>query len=341
MGGRKQCVIASYDYLDLDVYWNARLFYQSMGYRVRLGCSASNADLLVVLRGSPKEVDTGFRGVIHVYSYVGVPQEDCREHFPNAGRIFLISLVPPERLSPNVIHVEGYLPVIPGLWFTSLSKADGHGRPVHISNYKEIGGDRYQEELLQLARSGDVDVYGSGWSRHGVNTGRISHWQANLLLARSPCCFGLMYPHQRGLTLSGRMWQAPLQGCYVITEQGTNIIRAPGVVEVGSFLESPFPHRMYPSSRENLRREAAGFWIQATERLAHDLRLAQRESVPQRARTRGRILISRGEMLAMHLSARLSRELNRFRAWGKILLVKGGRLLRGAAASPDDRTTGG
>lgn len=341
MGGSKQCVIASYDYLDLDVYWNARLFYQSMGYRVRLGSSAWKADLLVVLRGSPREVDTDFRGVIHVYHYVAEPQEDCREHFPNAARIFLISLIRPERLSPDVIHVEGYLPVIPDLWFTSLSKAHRHSRPVHISNYKEIGGDRYQEELLQLARRGDIDVYGSGWSRHGVETGRISHWQANLLLARSPWCFGLMYPHQRGLTLSGRMWQAPLQGCYVITEQGTNIIRAPGVVEVASFLQSPFPNGMPPGSRENLRREAAGFWIQATERLAHDLRLAQGGRVPRRSRTRGRILISRAEILVMHLSARLSRELNRFRAWGKILLAKAGRLLRGAGGSSDDRTAGG
>jgi len=201
---------------------------------------------------------------------------------------------------------------------------------VHISNFKEIGTDHYQDELLELARRGDLLVYGSGWSRHGVETGRISHWQANTILARSPWCYGFMYPHQRGVTLSGRMWQAPLHGCFVISELGTNITRAPGVMEARSFLEPPFPRGLPPGSRERLRREASAFWIRATDRLARDLGCVdQPDASPLLRPSRWMILQGRGEMLTLHLTTLLSRERNRLLAWWQILRQRMGRTLRG------------
>lgn len=322
-------MIMSYDYLDYDVYWNAKLFYRALGYEVRLGGDTSGVDLLVVLRGNPRGVDPVFNGEVHVYHYVAEPQAACSQEFPNASRIILISLIRPNDLPPDVIYVKGYLPVIPELWCVRQPQPARQEQPVHISNFKEIGTDHYQDELLELARQGDLLVYGSGWSRHGVETGRISHWQANTILARSPWCYGFMYPHQRGVTLSGRMWQAPLHGCFVISELGTNITRAPGVIEACSFLEPPFPCGLPADSRERLRREASAFWIHATDRLARELGFVDRAGSSPLRPSRWMILQSRGEMLSLHLTTLLSRERNRLRAWRQILWQVMGRYLRG------------
>ena len=34
MASQKRCNILSYDYLDIDVFWNVKLFYQAAGYQV-------------------------------------------------------------------------------------------------------------------------------------------------------------------------------------------------------------------------------------------------------------------------------------------------------------------
>jgi hypothetical protein len=33
MPSQKRCNILSYDYLDIDVFWNIKLFYKAAGYR--------------------------------------------------------------------------------------------------------------------------------------------------------------------------------------------------------------------------------------------------------------------------------------------------------------------
>ena len=117
--------------------------------------------------------------------------------------------------------VRGYLPIIPELWqekpFRKL-----RGRPLHISNYKPINNDAYQLDLVRLAQNHLIRVFGNKWDQADIPAHGVSYWQANRIIAKAFSCYGLMYPYQRGTTLSGRMWQAPLNGCFVITEVGTN-----------------------------------------------------------------------------------------------------------------------
>lgn len=267
---RKNCCVMSFDYLDLDVWLNIRRFYRSAGYRVTTNQYRENADLLVILRGHPCEDARRHPGRVHVYDYVKELKIDWREALPSASDIIVISIEPPS-CTAGVNWVCGYLPVYPCLWQKRL--AGKSARPVHISNFKPMGEDHYQRELLELVRTGVVRVFGGRWERVGVQARSLSHWQANRMLAASSHCYGLMYPYQRGQTLSGRMWQAPINGCFVISEAGTNILCCPGIIEVENFDGVAPPSAISPDSCRALSHQARDFWTGATAGLADDLKL--------------------------------------------------------------------
>jgi len=267
---QKHCCVMSYDYLDLDVWLNIRCFYRAAGYRVTTNRCPERADLIVILRGHPCEDAQRHEGPVHVFDYVKELKIDWREALPSASEITLISIEPPP-CTAGVNWVCGYLPVYPSLWQKRLGAKSA--RPVHISNFKPMGEDHYQKELLELVRHGVVRVFGGRWERVGIRARSLSHWQANRMLAASSQCYGLMYPYQRGRTLSGRMWQAPINGCYVISEAGTNILNCPGILEVECF-DGRLPATVIaPDSCLRLARQARAFWSEATAALADDLGL--------------------------------------------------------------------
>jgi hypothetical protein len=270
----RQCRILSIDFQDLDVIWNVRLFYQAAGFSVSSEArnTSVSADLLVVLRGNPGLTHREHRGLVHVYDYVKELQVDWQACFPHAREIRLISLFRPPSLAPGIRWVEGYLPVIPEFWqLTPFRKREG--RPLHIANFKPMGDDPYQQDLATLARRELIRVHGANWDRLDLRTQGLSYLEANRLLAESWCCYGLMYPYQRGRTLSGRMWQAPLHGCVVISEKGTNPLGLPGILEVEGF--GPQTLLSVRSLRECLavRDAASRYWRDATRRLADHLDL--------------------------------------------------------------------
>jgi hypothetical protein len=307
----RRCHILSIDFQDLDVIWNVRLFYLAAGFSV--SCNRPNApqtaDLLVVLRGNPGLTLREHRGVVHVYDYVKELQVDWRACFPEAREIRLISLFRPPTLAPGIRWVQGYLPVVPEFWQqTPFRKKEG--RPLHIANFKPLGDDPYQRDLALLARRKLVRVHGANWDRLDLRTHGLSYVEANRLLAGAWCCYGLMYPYQRGTTLSGRMWQAPLHGCLVISEKGTNPLGLPGIFEVERF--GPETLLSVTSIREcrQIRDAATRHWRDATSRLAEQLELpAWSGPSPVHLAT------CRRSMLAQHLRVVWQRRLQRMAGW--------------------------
>jgi hypothetical protein len=269
---KPSCRIISSDYLDRDVYLNVRGFYEAAGFRL-LESADGDPDLLVVLRGDNGTEAQDFRGPIHLYDYVREYTVDWARRFPAASSITLISLVAPPAppADPRLRHVRCYLPVIPELWTSGAPRR--RGGPVHVSNYKRMPGDRFQEELLALIHSGLIGVHGGRWELVGVRARPLSYRQANRLIASSSCCFGLMWPYQRGTTLSGRMWQAPLNGCFVLSEPGTNVLACPGVIECQHFDTGTAALTFSSEHCEALAREAAAFWRGHTEEIAAALGL--------------------------------------------------------------------
>ncbi len=304
---KPSCRIVSSDYLDRDVYLNICGFYEAAGFQL-LEAAPGDPDLLVVLRGDNGTADQDFAGPIHLYDYVREYRVDWARRYPRALSIALVSLGEPPQgpADPRLHHVRAYLPVIPELW-TCPSPAL-RGGPVHVSNYKRMPGDPFQEQLLALIRSGRVAVHGGRWELVGVRTRPLSYRQANRLIAASTSCFGLMWPYQRGTTLSGRMWQAPLNGCFVFSEPGTDLLGCPGVIERPQF-DAATASLPFSSERcDALAQEAATFWRRHTEMIASALDLAL-QLEPDGAsirRLRRRLLVWDLEFRLQQLQARLA-----------------------------------
>jgi len=271
MKHKLRCNILSFDYLDFDVFLNIRIFYSLAGYRISSHHSYHSSSLLVVLRGTPNRIYSEFTGILHVYDYVREFKVNYRDFFPNASFIYRISLE--ELCHDNSFDklVYGYIPVIPSLWLHFHPTHQKNQHPIHISNYKPIATDHFQQQLVALIQQKSVSVYGAKWDRINIQASPLSYFSANILLAKSLVCFGLMYPYQRGSSLSGRMWQAPIQGCQVISEAGTNIYHCPGVLEVDDFnLGLTFVNE----DPVNLSNQAVHFWTGKTVYLARELDLS-------------------------------------------------------------------
>lgn len=233
------------------------------------GKNLARCDLLVFFRGIPDRIYSEFSGVIHFYDYVCEHELDLHTYFPNASEILVVSIHKEDKIRSKSKAVYGYLPVIPNLWQFKLPFARRETTPVHISNYKPLVEDPYQKQLVSLIQSDRIHVFGGKWDRLKIMTRPLSYIEANLRLAGSKSCYGLMYPYQRGRSLSGRMWQGPIQGCVVISEEKTNLFSCPGVIEVSRF-DQEIP---ISSSSIEIANKSADFWIEKTSQLAEDLNL--------------------------------------------------------------------
>jgi hypothetical protein len=271
MPANKNCCFLFFDYTDYDVFLNARIFYRLAGYNLTSSKKLLQSDLLVIFRGIPDAIYSEYRGVIHVYDYVCEHKYNIREYFPNASSILVVSIH--QHLSNESWSrpIYGYLPVIPSLWQFRLPFTRRSSTPIHVSNYKPLIDDAYQDQLIALAKSGKMRIYGGKWDRVEIKAHPLSYLAANLKLAESYICYGLMYPYQRGKSLSGRMWQAPIQGCLVVSEKSTNPFFCPGVLEVSDFNVLP-PSSLLHHPIE-LAKEATIFWMEKTEQLESDLNL--------------------------------------------------------------------
>jgi hypothetical protein len=292
MSAKKNCCLLSFDYVDFDVFLNARIFYRLAGYHIVSPDNFSICDLIVVFRGIPPCTYIEYSGEIHFYDYVCEHRIKVSDYFPNATSITVITIDTSVHESPLINTVYGYLPVFPRLWQFSLPFAKKSTIPIHVSNYKPLIDDSFQVELITLIRAGKIRVYGAKWDRIQVKARSLSYLSANLKLASASCCYGLMYPYQRGKSLSGRMWQAPIHGCIVISENNTNIFSCPGVFEVAHFNDFLLTKEI---SSSELAREATSFWSEKTKCLAADLKLSLNlNSLPRE------IVYSRFLMLCQH-----------------------------------------
>jgi hypothetical protein len=271
MTSKNQCCLLSFDYLDYDVFLNVRTFYRLAGYEISANDNLSVFQLVIVLRGLPPRVFNEYFGPIHYYDYVREHSYDIYKYFPNASRIYHVTIESFDNNKSDYKYIYGYLPVIPSIWQFSLPSYRRNSTPIHISNYKPLENDLYQAQLIDLIKLGKIKVYGAKWDRIKISTIPLSYLSSNLRLSRSVTCYGLMYPYQRGKSLSGRMWQAPIQGCLVISEDNTNPFHCPGVIEVESFSNKPEGIKV---DANQVAYEASQFWLNKTICLAKDLDLA-------------------------------------------------------------------
>lgn len=266
-------LILATDGLDIDVYKNIKYFYEACGYEIHLKATKlKQIDIIVYLRGEISTPDFNYTGIVHIYDYVKNVQNNWVKIFPNASKIFLISLNTSQDnyKTKEITCIEAFLPIIPVLWVNRNSKKKLI--PIHISHYKKGIINKYQDELVKLAEGKHIKIYGKRWELNNIIVKSISLSESNKKFRDSLFCFGLMYDYQIGNTLSGRMWQAPLNGCYVFTELGSNVLNCPGVIEVDSYLKTIEQIKSEKYSKLNVN-DVTRFWNNHTSFIANELGL--------------------------------------------------------------------
>ncbi len=281
----RRCNIVGFDGFDECIGEMAALFYRMAGYKVTLSNQPVNCDLLVILRGEPPN-DSCLPEVtadVHVYNYVSHLVPRYTQWLRNRKHRVIVphlAYLPTGYLEENGISsvVLSFPPVIPDLWFR---KQDAQGRIpglVHVGNYKGahgIEGDSQQAGFVNFVKSSDVLVYGSGWelilpSKRCL--GKLAMDKVPDVYSRYHQAVGLMYPIQRGYTISGRFFQAPLSGCSVLTEAIPLHSTPPGLILV-DWSESTSALVRVSKAEEGLEERAYLYWRKSTEGLACELGL--------------------------------------------------------------------
>lgn len=279
---RGRCVIVGLGGFDPDVLANLALFYGACGYETKIADTPVDCDLLIIQRGTYTDVAFEVRAdACHIYDYAAIGTSDLHQCFPLISTPVVIASG--HGASGKTVPgraIRSFHPVIPALWRADLSGAEI--KPsfefVHVGHRKpNPDGDERLRELDSIARSGACDFWGNGWKAAAPNGAHI-HGDASLhqcqgIYRRARLALGVMYPFQRGRTISGRMWQAPLNGCTVISECSAPDIPLPGVFTCGDFMaviKSPPP----AARRAALIEECSEYWSAATTRLARELGLS-------------------------------------------------------------------
>jgi hypothetical protein len=267
----KKCCIVGVDGYDVDALANMYAFYEGCGYSVVASRVPLPADLVVIQRGNGKS-NIEFPIVpeaIHIYDYVRHGTSSYLTVVPKQSKTYVISPIDVGSCGNPISNnwIRGFYPVVPDLWMKDLSQSKVEYSLVHLG-HKKPQDDEFQESLAALVLAGSVDVWGRGWSGplNKVH-GPISLHECSGIYRRSMNALGVMYGAQRWNSLSGRMWQGPLNGCGVYSESIAPTFDAPGVYVIPSYdnLE------IVPSSlntRIDLSRLSKSYWESETELLA-------------------------------------------------------------------------
>jgi hypothetical protein len=284
MALRPTCLILGLDGIDPDVLVNLLSFYTGCGFNTRVASEPANCELLVIQRGHalPGWLCPQVRGEVHVYDYVCNGSSDLAHAFPQATRVRVIS--PTGQPSGSSPVPQDWLvasphPVVSALWAPRgrlAPRAERSYGLVHIGHRKpNPAGDYWQQEIQQLAGYTNCHFWGQGWASLAGNLpqehlhGPSSLHETQGIYRNAQAALGVMHEFQRGRTLSGRMWQAPLNGCLLYTEAVPPGMKLPGVQVVSGFSTLP----SNDSHPEALVEDARAHWDGVTERLARTLGL--------------------------------------------------------------------
>ncbi len=289
MLSKRSCVIVGLDGFDPDVLANLVVFYGACGFDIRISAEPGDCDLLVLQRGRyESQIFEARARSCHIYDYAGMGSSDFHLAFPNVGECVVIA--PGPRVSGKMASpqnvVRSFHPVIAELW-----RVGGKSLPqrpyefVHIGHRKAAPpDDAWLMRMNEVARGGSCHFWGKGWRDIAGAGSRMIHGCLSLhgsqrIYRQSRIAIGVMYPFQRGITISGRMWQAPLNGCALFSEAMIPDCSLPGVAVCRDYEEVLHnPPAMQIGAR--MVDDASEFWTSVTRRLAGALGLDYRPPRP-------------------------------------------------------------
>jgi len=285
------------DGFDPDVSANLHSFYRVLGYLTYAVTKLGRGSLLVVQRPGDRGIDASAYEQVHVYDYIGRDIGGTLESLLSHPDVQIFTScqargVDLEKRFPvfsGRIHVQ-LPPVDISLWTSPSMPAVKEYPLVHVGNYKPYyaeGVDTYATVLFELARMGRLSIWGRGWddvnAPQSAVKGRIRLKKVSEVYRHSGLAIGMMYPFQREVTISGRFWQAPLNGCLVMSEPSLYADGLPGVASFETVTDVlALANNTDRPSSVAIAREASAFWRQCWD---DSLRLV-RSLVPTSAAAR-------------------------------------------------------
>jgi hypothetical protein len=276
------CIIVNNEGFDLDVALNLDAFYSACGFDVGYATEPRDADLLVFQRA--KVFDRRYsarapRCHVHDYSKTGVLKAVAQ--VDGLQDIAVISPSDPGAdAADNALsytHVRAYHPVCASLW-SNVPRPQLRFQQVHIGHQKKTDAPDPLQALFSqaLLDAKDCAVFGNGWKEDPRFAGRAhgpcTLHETQVIYAATALAAGVMYPYQRGKTLSGRMWQGPLNGCQVLTEALPPGMSLPGVHLTRDYSELQHPVATH-ARRQTITAEAQTYWTEQAVDLARTLGL--------------------------------------------------------------------
>lgn len=271
--------------VDLDVLINLRLFYSNYGkVKTCKQIVQVTGDLIVLMRCKDVTSYLKLDRPIHIYDYSKTIDLSCLRDDQRED-ITVISLDQELEVSlskSNVNFIHSYHPVHVRFWKHPRSQQmDRRHSLVHIGNYKILQKtDNLQRQFNQYLVSQDVEIFGANWDNVTHNNGPIPFNRVSGLYAKSKKSIGLMYAYQRCRTLSGRMWQGPINGCSVFSEALPKGIEIPGVILVDYSGTDTAHDKIDHAELSNV---ASDFWENAAKSL--ELKLCMRRAQLSKVRT--------------------------------------------------------
>ena len=267
-------LIFGHDGLDVDVAINLKHLYQDLGFRVVIAKQLHVADLLCVIRTPIRQNSDIFRySQIHVFDYVCAENIEFLSSLVNHPKSTIF--VPSIRrfnhngdLNPALEEKMLVLlpPVFTKIWISKKIPKE-HFNIVHVGNFKpyyENNTDVYANRFINQMANGSVKIWGKGWNKKILQSNIIKPaplLKVSLIYKSASLALGMMYPFQRNYTISGRYWQAPLNGALLITEPNVVAEGIPGVVQSDYIQDlTKLTNLLNEDSRIQIKKSAKIFW---------------------------------------------------------------------------------
>lgn len=248
----KRVALYGEDGFDLDVLTNQIQLYESLGCSVAWAKSYVPCDLWVVLRGKrghfldvPEDqpclfVDYTGHDVLEWYQTAKLDHKRCITSQKNQ-----------EDQTSGTYYGHPYVDV------TSFT------RPltnlafdfVHIGSYKhDPARDLTQFDFIAELERTPCQLWGKFWDqtplKHRWN-GPLNPSKVSEVYAQSRVALGCKYTHQLGKSISGRYWQAPINGCALWVDDDYLTDEIPGIFSYGT---TDIP------SRASIQTQATSYW---------------------------------------------------------------------------------
>lgn len=260
------------DGFDLDVAFNLGDLYRSLGYQTVYVRTPVKCDLLVVHRPINADFLAGFEGSVHVFDYVGRDLSQFINALPRGMDIYFYFSSERRRqelaVGRHTWLLERsevlYPPVSVRLWTKPLRGIKNDY--VHVGNFKPSytdEGDALTQAVLDDWAKANISIFGQGWTKGNRSmdlSGPVRLGQVSDVYRRSRISLGLMYPFQRGVTMSGRFWHAPLNGALLLSEAPVPEMNPPGLLVRGLDYESIWDLDGHDHVRSELQKRAYNYW---------------------------------------------------------------------------------